>query len=307
MSAGLFLKIIQVGKVKLIYDCREYTPSEYGQFYGFTLGMAIGAVEQIFVKFVDAIITVCVPLKNYLCRISRCPVVVLYNTIYRSDVPIEGKEACRKQLNLDGLVVSFVGVVRRSAALKELIEAARELERRGNRNINFLIVGSGPDYNEIRSFAKGLEHRIRFAPQVSHDQALKFVIASDLTYAVYRSAEARTLNKKQMLISENNRVAMPWKMFESMACGTPILVIENSSAWEFVKELGFGLSVRSGTSAEIVEKLEYAANNSNYLIKMASVARSQFLSSQNWDEMSKILVSLSDRLLNEKQTTKVQS
>jgi hypothetical protein len=53
----------------------------------------------------------------------------------------------------------------------------------------------------------------------------------------------------------NTLVASPWKVLETLACGTSVMVREGMFTWQFVNKIGFGITAISGTSEEIFQKL----------------------------------------------------
>jgi glycosyltransferase involved in cell wall biosynthesis len=297
LPAGVTLRILCPSNVRLVYDCHELTPSAYAEWYGYRTGLVAGALERRLLQFADAVITVSPPIQSYLSGITRRPVSVIFNTIKIESVPVEGKAWWKKKLGLEGFVVSYVGTLRQDVGLDELIEAAAHLNESDAKGIRFLIVGYGPDLNRIRAKAANLEGLVTFVPRVSHAEALGYVRASDISYAVYRTrtsdGESDEYNR---LVSGNTMVASPWKIFEAMACGTCVLVRDETYTWTLVNSLGFGISAGSGTGSEIAGSLSCAFQNKAKVESMAESARKHFSDEYNWNRMAKRLVELYEEL-----------
>lgn len=297
LPAGVFLRLVRPGSTRLVYDCHELTPSAYAEWYGYKLGLIAGALERRLIKFADRVITVSPAIKNYLSSISYKQITVIYNTISVQSVPRFDRVSWRKKLGIEGFVVAYVGLLRQDVGLDELIDAAEHFRDAGSKHIRFLIVGDGPDLPRIKLRAETLQDYVFFVPRVPHSEALGYVAASDISYAVYRSRIDSASNEVQnRLIGGNTLVASPWKIFEAMACGTCVMVRGGTFTWQFVNKIGYGLSAGYGTPAEIYRELLWAFDNQGKLELMASTAKQHFLNEYNWEVMSAVLVTIYDSL-----------
>jgi glycosyltransferase involved in cell wall biosynthesis len=277
LAAAVFLKILHPG-ARLIYDSHELTPAAFSEWYGSKMGALAGAIERSFLPFVDRVITVSPPIEKYLSSVFDKPVFLLYNTIRLSDVPKQDKEWWRSRCGLNGsFVVSYVGSLREDTAVENLIEAARKCAASSS-DVRFVVVGDGSRLEQLKAQAAGTEEYLEFLPRVSHDVALGFVKASDITFAVYKN------------LGDNTKIAMPWKVFESMACGTPVLVRDGTYTWRFVNNLGVGLSAGSGSPEEISERIIWALKHRDSLQSISNEGRKNFVSKFNWDNMSRVLL-----------------
>lgn len=277
LPAAILLKLIL--RSTLIYDSHELTPAAFSEWYGRRMGSLAGAIEKSFLTFVDKVITVSPPIKNYLSSVTNLPVFLIYNTIKLSDVPSKDKNWWRALYGLDGhFVVSYVGGLREDTAIEALIEAARDCALQHLQDVRFIIVGDGSRLEAFRTQAAGTEEYLTFIPRVSHELALGYVKASDITFAVYKD------------LGENTRIAMPWKLFESMACGTPILVRGDTYTWHFVESLGVGLSAGNGSAEEISDLIVWALKHRDLLESVSSQGRRSFVSKFNWDSQAETLL-----------------
>jgi glycosyltransferase involved in cell wall biosynthesis len=280
LPAAVALKILHRGAT-LVYDSHEFTPGAFSEWYGRAVGTLAAATEKILLPhFVDKMITVSPPIASYLQQITDKRVYLVYNTIKLSDVPKQDRNWWRKRYKLkdSDFVVSYVGGLREDVAVESLIEAAKKCSSSyGGGQMKFVIVGDGTRLDSLRKQAQGTEEYLTFVPRVSHDLALGYVKASDVTFGVYKD------------MGENTRIAMPWKVFESMACGTPILVRAKTYTWQFVKNLKLGLSAGRGTPDEIASQLTWARNNRDHLRSISKEGEKNFLSKFNWDNMARTL------------------
>jgi glycosyltransferase involved in cell wall biosynthesis len=297
LPAAVTLRLLQPKNVKVVYDCHEFTPCAYAEWYGVGIGLVAGALEKSLVRHVDAITTVSPPIASYLEKSSEIGVSVIYNTISRTSIPPNDKGWWRAKLDLKGFVVSYIGMLRQDVALEEFVEAAAQMNSKGDR-ISFIIVGYGPDLARIQEKSEKLGNPVKFVPKVPHEIALGYVKASDVSYAVYKSLLPPGIQDAatRRMIEGNTSVAMPWKLFEAMACGTSILLREGTYAWGFARTIGFGLSAGKGDATGIVAGVQQAFENQSMMSQDGRLAIEAFKQEYNWEAMSEILVSVYDHL-----------
>ena len=288
---GVMLRVLQPRRVRLVYDCRDLTPSGYAQWYGLGLGLVAGELEKKLLPYVDSIITVNSFIRDYLQQFTPAPIFIVRNTPDTGSIPSQSKRDLKEHFGLKGLVVSYVGMLRKDVALDEFIEAARQLSETRNGEISFVIVGYGPELNRIRAAASQLANMVLFVPRVPHGEALKYVKASDISFVVFRTlADSHHSSEYNRLVSMNSDIATPWKIHEAMACGSCVLVRKNTHTWKFAMDLGYGISAGSGTASEIADSLSWAIGNPCALDSMGDAAQKHFRESFSWDIASKNLL-----------------
>jgi glycosyltransferase involved in cell wall biosynthesis len=204
-----------------------------------------GALERKLIGRADSAMPVSHPIKNYLSKISKKEITVVHNTITVISVPDQDRNWWRQKFELDGsFSVAYVGLLRQDVGLEELIDAAAYFKKSSVKGIKFLLVGDGPDLSYIKS-----KDYVQFVPRVPHSEALRYVSACDLSYAVYKNKNNESKSEKDIrtkIKGGNTLVASPWKVFEAMACGTPVMVREGTFTWQFVNKIGFGIFAGSG-------------------------------------------------------------
>ncbi len=282
LMAGVALRLIRPKVVKLVYDSHELTPSVYAEWYGSMVGASAGLIEKTLVRFADVVVTVCPSFEGYLARMTRhsssskrAPVIVLYNTVRFSDLPSGDKMYWRSRLKLSGFVFTFVGALRGVYALDEFVEAAK-LFKNSSTLANFIIVGGGDEFAglEQKIAQYNLGDYVKVIPQLPNKEALEYLKACDVSFGVNKSPD------------DNARLTLPWKVFEAMACGAPVIVLENTMAWNFVRENGVGFAVASWNASEISDKLLWAVSHPNILAEMSSRAHDAYVRHYNWESAS---------------------
>jgi glycosyltransferase involved in cell wall biosynthesis len=283
LPVGATMKIVKPKSVRLVYDCHELTPALYSEWYGSGVGQLTSSIEKAFLPYVDLAVTVTPPIRDYLLqamqdanRPTKPPIVMLYNTVKSQDLPTSDKTRLRKRFGLSGFVVTFVGSMRGEYALEELLQVA-SLFKRAAVPARFIIVGGGSEFGglERRIVEYGISDRVKLIPQLPHKQSLEYLKAGDLSFAVFKS------------LDDNARIALPWKVFEAMACGTPVIVLKNSMAWSFVSENGTGFAATTSNVSEIYDKILWAVNHPEVLAEMSRNAGDAYSRTYNWESVSR--------------------
>jgi glycosyltransferase involved in cell wall biosynthesis len=123
--------------------------------------------RKIIIKRADSILAYCSLSEKYFKTISskRGQIKVMPNSLDNrqiqaeiSKISTEDKIKLRKELNLadDKVILLFVGAIEFNKNLDILISATKELSQKG-RNVETIIIGSGPAVDYYRSYAKQLQ------------------------------------------------------------------------------------------------------------------------------------------------------
>jgi glycosyltransferase involved in cell wall biosynthesis len=243
------------------------------------------SIEERYLRYADAVITVSDPIARYLRRFNPRTEIV-YNCPRFSDVPKISKKEARRRLNLpeDGFIVSSVGTLRYDCRLDLLLDVADLTKQH---NITYLVVGDGPAAAEFKRDATRMsDARLVLLPRVSRNVALTSILASDLTWAIYQ-------NRPE---SFNPRMTLPWKFFESLACGVPLIVDAGTFRAELVKELKCGIVVENDDPADISLTILSLVNTHIYHNMSAKAKHASTSRSLGWEAMSARLVAVYSRL-----------
>jgi glycosyltransferase involved in cell wall biosynthesis len=113
------------------------------------------------------------------------------------------------------------------------------------------------------------------------------VLASDLTWVVYQNR----------IESLNPRLALPWKFFESLACGVPVVVEAGTIRAKLTKELKCGVVLESDDPSEVSRTIVNVAADPGQHRTMGANARNAFADMKlNWEAMSARLIGIYARL-----------
>lgn len=265
----------------LVYDCRELTYEVYSDWFHPIVGAVVRTIEEALLRHVDAVITPSDAIAGYLRRFCQT-VETIYNFPRLTDIPACSKVQARLRLGLpvNAFIVSSVGTVRTDCRYDLLIDVASLVERE---NIRFLVVGDGPMLQTLKRAAEQIPAaRLTILPPVTHAQALCHVFASDLTWAVY----------------QNRRIPwMPWKFFESLACGVPVLVESGTYRAKLVEELGCGVVPKTDSAEDTMRTIVSLAEDKRRQKRLSAAAKNAALARNlNWEAMSRKLVSVYDRM-----------
>lgn len=285
LPVGCFLRILRLSSA-LVYDCREFTYGAYYEWFNVLVASVVRAFEQRCLRYADAIITVSDPIADYLRRFNRT-VEIIYNCPGIRDIPKLSKQQARINLRLppDVFLVSWVGSIQYGCRFDLLLAVATLTSKE---NIHYLVVGDGPLASEFRLAARETpDARIAVLPRVSRETALSYVLASDVTWAVYQNR----------IESFNPRMTIPWKFFESLACGVPVIVEAGTFRASLVRRFKCGLVLENDDANDASQLILSIANDPDLHRRMSIQARNTSISMEfNWEAMSAKLIGVYERV-----------
>jgi glycosyltransferase involved in cell wall biosynthesis len=281
---GWFLRRLRLCAA-LVYDCHELSYAAYSELFNPVMGVVVRIIEEECLRSVDAVITVSDPIAQYLRTFNRS-VETVYNCPSSQDIPQLTKTQARTQLGLpqDAFIVSHIGTIRYDHRLDLMLSVAAAM---GNSSCRFLVVGGGPlaAWFERRARKMGTA-RFDILPKVPRNIALLYTKASDLAWVVYQDPK----------ISLNSRIGMPWKFFESLACGVPMIVEDGTFRAELVRKFDCGVVLESDDVRRISEVILSTANDHVRLEKMHLAAKRTADQIFNWETMCSRLIAVYSRL-----------
>jgi glycosyltransferase involved in cell wall biosynthesis len=267
-----------------VYDCHELTPGVYQEWYGPFVSRIASQLETTAIQWVDAIIAANEAISRYL-RTSNVPAEVIYSCPALADMPRINQRDARKRLGLCGFITLFSGRVRQDYDFDMLLDAARDLKRNTLWDFRFVFIGPAETMAPLvnKAIDEDLQSLFDFRGWVHDEDLLLYYVASDLCFAVTRD------------LGLNTKILTPIKLFESMACGVPVVVREGTLAAEITRQCGCGIVVenaRTPLSAELMR----LKNNRQLLRGLSNAGRKAFLAEYNWDRMQDRLLHLYARL-----------
>jgi glycosyltransferase involved in cell wall biosynthesis len=177
-------------------------------------------------KDADKIIVVSNATKNYVLSLGADPekIEVLHNGVdFNRFKPQTGiKDGIRKKLGIpkDAIVVLTVRRLVYKNGIDTLIESA-EIAIKKNPTIVFLVVGTGPDFDEIKTKTKqmGIEKKFRLTGFVSDEDLPFYYNVADFFVLPSKSGEG-----------------LPLVALEAMACGLPVIATNVGGISEIMME-----------------------------------------------------------------------
>ncbi|ASJ01312.1 glycosyltransferase [Thermococcus gorgonarius] len=255
LFGAYLLKKVFPNNIMLIYDAYELTPFVYSDWYSENLGKLVYGVETKLVRYVDYILVPSYPVGVYFEIISNDkPIIHLYNFPSSKLIPSVSKQQARAFLNLprDKVIITYVGSMRVGIALEEFLEAIRLIKKRKlKKKLHFVIIGHGPLSNFVKKFIKenNLEDITTFKSMIPREEIFMYLKASDYSYII--------------LQGENMKIATPWKLSESLACGAIPIVNEGTYAAKLLRKIGTGIIIKNFDPLHLADLFEELGNSTN--------------------------------------------
>ncbi|MGD0778599.1 MAG: glycosyltransferase family 4 protein [Candidatus Solibacter sp.] len=156
-----------------------------------------------------------------------------YDASYERVSPSERAAILRgRNINPSRIIVWFVGTLGSSYDLAPVIEAARRLRCEGNNRAHFVFSGDGPNRTKWQRLASGLGN-VTFTGWIDRHEIRRFMAAADIGLASY---------------SPDASQGLPFKLFEYMAGGIPVLSSLQGEAADFLHSNRCGLSYQAGSA-----------------------------------------------------------
>jgi len=281
--AKLFLR----NRVRLVYDCHELTPGLYQEWFGSFVAAVVGSVERAAVSHADAIVSVNEAVHSHLKQGNPVRAEIIYNCPAIAEIPKIQPVDAKEKLGLSGrFVVLFSGWVRQDYDFDMILEAARDLERSHLTDIIFVFIGPSETMVPLIDTVTnaGVRSFFDFRGWVPESELFTYYLASDLCYAVTRD------------LGPSTKILTPIKMFESMACGVPVIVRDGTLAAEIVRHWGCGTVIKTGSS--FADELIRLKQNKEKLRTLGAAGLNAYHQAYSWNLMEARLMQLYAELEN---------
>jgi glycosyltransferase involved in cell wall biosynthesis len=247
----------------------------YYEWFNVLIASFVRVIEERLLRYVDTIITPSDSIANYLRKFNQSTEII-YNYPRLADIPQISKKEARMVLGLpqDAFIISFVGGIRYGCRLDLLLAVASKSRRR---DIHYVVVGEGPLASDFRKAAKqATDASLTVMPRVPRETALLYVTSSDLTWSLYQQGPE----------SLNERAALGWKLFESLACGVPVLVNADTLSAQLVARFKCGIVFAGDNSDHMLRLILDIAGNPDQFREMSQAARNASNAMNlNWEAM----------------------
>lgn len=159
-----------------------------------------------------------------------------------------------------GFRIMFAGNIGEAQDFESTLNAMKILQERGVSNVHLILVGDGRKRQWVDKFIQqnSLGNTVHCVGQHPLESMGKFFAQSDVLY----------ISLKDSLIFN---LTCPTKLQAYMSAGKPVLAMINGDGAAILKDAGCGLSVPSGASSELADKmLEMSQMSSVNLHEMGS-------------------------------------
>jgi glycosyltransferase involved in cell wall biosynthesis len=269
-------------RVHLVYDCHELTPGAYEEWYGSLVAGIVGRLESALISRVDAVVAANQAICNHLSQKTTVPVVAIYCCPATWEIPQTHQLDARRKLGLlPAFMVLFSGRARQDYDLAMILDAARDLKRDNPSDFKFVFTGPAETMAPLINTAvsEDIESLFDFRGWVPSEDLLSYYMASDLCFAVTRD------------IGPNTKVLTPIKLFDSMACGVPVVVRDGTLAAEITRKWGCGIIIQNARTRFSTELMRLK-ENPQLLRALGNAGKKAFLTEYNWDRMQARLLHL---------------
>ena len=285
LPSGVLLKMMTIGKTKIVYDSHEDYPLFLEWARGKLLAKIIGIAEALLTRlFVDLVISTTDGVRARFERMGvKSATVFNYQELMNNDLAYENQMVSNKDKEF---WVTYQGNVCKSRGYEQLVEAADILIRiKRIEKIRFIIIGEGkptPSYREHieRLVAdKKLEGNFLFTGFMPHDKLMQILACSDVGVIPLQPAPwySQTL---------------PNKLFENFVAGIATVASNFPEMAKIINQEKCGLLIDATRPEEIADAIEYLYTNEDVRLEMGKNALKAAREEYNLATQSKKLVAL---------------
>jgi glycosyltransferase involved in cell wall biosynthesis len=190
------------------------------------------------------------------------------------------RQACRRELELDGFVVGYVG---RLVERKGLIDAVDAISRCPE-GVNLLLVGSGPQQVELEARARelGASHRVRFIPGMALEQVPRVINALDVMVLPSRTVPTWKEQFGRVII-------------EAHACGVPVIGSDSGAIPEVIGP--GGMTFPEGQPAALAEAIGALAADPARAVELGRIGRERVFRQFTWRCVAEQMLDVYTRVL----------
>lgn len=181
------------------------------------------------------------------------------------------REEVRRQWNLAGKTVMFLGTIRPHKGVEDLLTAMQQL---GQLNAQCMIVGADERDPYIMSLKELAIERVRFLPMLPFEQIPALLLAADVV----------VIPQRQTRFSEGQ---VPAKIFDAMAMARPIISTAVSDIPDILQ--GCGIIVPPDNASALADALKAVLNDEALAAQLGQAARVKCVRDYSWGAMRPIL------------------
>lgn len=224
---------------KIIYDMADFYSDAYVVNIPI-ISLICSLLEKLLIRRVDAIILVS---ERQVLQIGATnlpkKVVLFYNTPDASFIKSNYHENLKKRENKSALSLFYAGILSydRVKLLMNVINAIIGLP------VKIIIAGFG-EYKDLLRKLGEVNKQLVFLGYLDHEKVMEFTTRADIVLLPYDPSYI------------NNKIGLPSKFFEAMACRTLVLAPKNTYMGEIAARERIGIVVDYNNQAEIRYAIE---------------------------------------------------
>jgi glycosyltransferase involved in cell wall biosynthesis len=277
LPISVIIKKLSRGKVKIVYDAREYE-TEVNGLRGLKKKI-VTWLERKLIFEADQVITVSNSIAEEYARryniskptlVLNCPPyqVVPSSDVFRTRFPITPKQK----------IFLYQGGLTSGRGIELLIQTFSKLSRR---DVVLVMMGYGPLESKVRSAAKQYEN-IFYHPAVSPIELLKYTASADVGIAFIENT------------CLSYYYCLPNKFFEYSMAGLPLLINNLPEMNRLIQKYGCGVVADGdGNTEALVEAINKIMSKD---LKQLSDNALTMAKDYNWEEQEKNLIDVYNRL-----------
>lgn len=260
---AIIVKLIAFKKVRVVVTVHGSDVLKFN-------GRHINKVKSLVLKYADEVVV------NSSVTLEKCQ--ELYSREY-SLIPMginikEYKDAASskdivKKYTLNSFTVLFVGRFSEEKGIIYLCKALKKLKASGA-EFEAILIGDGPKKEEIVKFIdnSGLTDSVHITGWVKHDNLPKYYKVADV------------------LVGPSLLEALGIVFLEALASGVPIIATKVGGIRDVLIDEFNGLSVKTGSSEDIFEKLDRLTKDGKLLNEFKSNATKSVSEEYSWDTIA---------------------
>ena len=256
---------------KLIYDIFDFYAEALPEHIPTYIINFVATLERLCIQFADAVIIVDESRKVQIDGakvdtfeiVMNCPSIQNFTTHQKNTV----------------FSIFYGGMLSKTRGLNQLINAIKN-----DNDINLIIAGLGEDENIFTPIFNHMDN-VKFLGWINYDDYISETQQADLIFGFYDP------------VIPNNRLASPNKLFEAMMCETPIIVNEETSMAEIVKNENCGIIIPYDDEYALKESILKLRTNPDMCKQLGKNGRKAFEREYNWEIMESRLINLYKNIL----------
>lgn len=279
LPVGLILKLVT--RKKVIYDVHEDYPQSIRAKYWVSkyvrslISIIIDKIEKFVSNSVDTTITVTDAIES---RFKKEKTIQIRNYPLLDMINLES----RKSFSENYVKLIYVGGLSKDRGIIEVVKSLELID--ASIKVEMVLLGKFFEL-DTEKMVKKLDgfKKVKYKGWVSRNKVYEELHTSDIGIVCLHS-------------NDRYEFSLPVKLFEYMSAGLPVIA-SNFAVWsQIIKENECGIMVDPLNPDEIARAIEYLAKNPELRRKMGENAKKAVIEKYNWEEESKKLISLYDKL-----------